>query len=70
MLNPKNCSDVINPLHPPFLLWHVESPRDQVFLVILNLDHFSFYGLVCDELIDEDRLGLTEAMDPVEALPL
>ena len=70
MLNSKDCSDVINPLHSPLLLWHVESPRDQVFLVILNLDHFSLYGLVGDELVDEDRLGLTEAMDPVEALPL
>ena len=48
----------------------MESPRDEVFLVILNLDHFSLYGLVGDELVDEDRLGLTETMDPVEALPL
>ena len=48
----------------------MERPGDQVFLVILNLDHFPLDGLVGDELVDEDRLGLAQPVDPVEALPL
>ena len=48
----------------------MEGSGDQVFLVILNLNHFPLDGLVGDELVDEDRLGLAEPVDPVEALPL
>ena len=70
ILNIKYSSDVLNPLIPSVLLRHVECSGDQVFLVILNLDHFPLYGLVGDELVDEDRLGLAEPVDPVEALPL
>ena len=70
ILNSKYRSDVVNPLIPPLLLRHVESSGDQVLLVVLNLDHFPLDGLVCDELVDEDGLGLAHPVDPVEALPL
>ena len=66
----KYSSDVVNPLHPSILLRHVERSGDEVLLVILNLNHFPLDGLVGDELVDEDRLGLTQPVDPVEALPL
>ena len=70
ILYSKYSSDVINPLISSVLLRHVESSGDQVFLVILNLNHFPLDRLVGDELVDEDRLGLPEPVDPVEALPL
>ena len=70
ILYSKYSSDVVNPLHPSILLRHVERSGDEVLLVILNLNHFPLDGLVGDELVDEDRLGLTQPVDPVEALPL
>ena len=70
ILYSKYSSDVVNPLHPSVLLRHVEGSGDQVFLVILNLDHFPLDRLVGDELVDEDRLGLAEPVDSVKALPL
>ena len=66
----KYSSDVVNPLHPSILLRHVERSGDEVLLVILNLNHLPLDGLVGDELVDEDRLGLAQPVDPVEALPL
>ena len=48
----------------------MERSGDQVLLVILNLNHLPLNGLVGDELVDKDRLGLTQPVDPVEALPL
>ena len=70
ILYSKYSSDVVNPLISSVLLRHVESSGDQVFLVILNLNHFPLDRLVGDELVDEDRLGLAQPVDPVEALPL
>ena len=70
LLNSKYSSDVVNPLHPSLLLRHVERSGDEVLLVILNLNHLALNGLVGDELVDEDRLGLAQPVDPVEALPL
>ena len=69
LLNSKYSSDVVNPLHPSLFLRHVERSGDEVLLVILNLNHFPLNGLVGDKLVDEDRLGLAEPVDPVEALP-
>ena len=61
--------NVVDPLPPTLLLWHVESSRDEVLLLVLNLQHLPLDGVGSDELVDEDRLGLAEPVDPVEALP-
>ena len=48
----------------------MESPGDEVLLLVLNLQHLALNGLLGDELVDEDLLGLAQPVDPVEALPL
>ena len=66
----ENSSDITNPLAPPLFFRHVEGPRDEIFLVILNLSHPVLDRVVGDELVNENLLGLAEPVDPVEALPL
>ena len=68
-LNSKDIANVVDPLPPTLLLWHVESSRDEVLLLVLNLQHLPLDGVLGDELVDGDRFGLTEPVDPVEALP-
>ena len=70
VLDAKDVPDVVDPLPAPLLLRHVESPGDEVLLLVLNLQHLALNRLLGDELVDEDRLGLTQSVDPVEALPL
>ena len=48
----------------------VEGARDEALLLVLNVQHLLLHGLLGDELVDEDRLGLAQPVDPVEALPL
>ena len=68
--NSKDVSDVIDPLPPALLLGHVEGSSDEVLLLVLDLQHLALDGVLGDVLVDEDRLGLAEPVDPVEALPL
>ena len=48
----------------------MEGTRDEALLLVLNVQHLLLHRLFGDELVDEDRLGLAEPVDPVEALPL
>ena len=69
-LNSKNGSDVINSLAPSLFFRHMESTGDEILLLTLNLHHFTLDGIVCEELVDEDFLLLSQSMNSVKALPL
>ena len=47
----------------------MEGPSDEVLLLVLDLHHLLLDGVLRNVLVDEDRLGLAEPVDPVETLP-
>ena len=47
----------------------MEGSCDEVLFLVLDVQHLPLDGVGSDELVNEDRLGLAESVDPVEALP-
>ena len=69
-LNTKDVSNVINSLASSFFFRHMEGSGDEVLLLVLNLHHLTLDRIVCEELVDEDFLLLSQSMNSVKALPL
>ena len=58
LFKPENIFDVLDPAPPPLVLRHVESSVDEIFFLVLNINHLLLNGILRNELVDVHILNI------------